>query len=51
MHRALQEFLQKHGKSYRNIIARVKDCNKSALKLILKLPFRIQIELLKSSNF
>lgn len=51
MHRALQEFLQKHGKPYRNIIARVKDCNKPALKLILKLPFRIQIELLKSSNF
>ena len=51
MHRALQEFLQKHGKPYRNIIARVKDCNKPALKLIQKLPFRIQIELLKSSNF
>ena len=51
MHRALQEFLQKHGKPYRNIFARVNDRNKPALKLIQNLPFRIQIELLKSSNF
>ena len=51
MHRALQEFLQKHGKPYRNIIARVKDCNVPALKVIQKLPFKIQIELLKSSNY
>lgn len=51
MHRALLEFLQSQGKPYRNIIARVKDCNKPALKLIQKLPFKIQIELLKSCNY
>ena len=51
MSRALHEFLQKHGKPYRNIIARVKDCNVPALKVIQKLPFKIQIELLKSSNY
>ena len=51
MHRALQEFMQKHGKSYRNIIARVNECNEPALKLIQELPFKIQIELLKSCNY
>lgn len=51
MSRALHEFLQKHGKPYRNIIARVKDSNEPALKLIQKLPFKIQIEILKSSNY
>ena len=51
MSRALHEFLQKDGKPYRNIIARIKDCNEPALKLIQKLPFKIQIELLKSSNY
>lgn len=51
MHRALHEFLKNQGKSYRNIIARINDCNKPALKLIQKLPFKIQIELLKSSNY
>ena len=51
MSRALHEFLQKDGKPYRNIIARINDCNEPALKLIQELPFKIQIELLKSSNY
>ena len=51
MQRALHEFLQSQTKSYKNIIARVKDCNKPALRLIQQLPFKIQIELLKSYNY
>lgn len=47
----LNDFLSRHTKLYKNIIARVSEDNLPALKLLSKLSYSLQIELLKISNY
>lgn len=47
----LNDFLSKHMELYKNIIVRVREDNTPALKLLSKLLYSLQIELLKSSNY
>lgn len=51
MMKVLNDFLSRHKKLYKNIIARVSEDNTAALKLLSKIPYNLQIELLKSSNY
>lgn len=51
MQTVLNDFLTRHTKLYKNIIARVSEDNAPALKLLSKLSYCLQIELLKSSNY
>lgn len=51
MLKVLNDFLSKHTKLYKNIIVRVREDNTPALKLLSKLSYSLQIELLKSSNY
>lgn len=51
MMKVLNDFLSKHTKLYKNIIVRVSEDNTAALKLLSKIPYNLQIELLKSSNY
>ena len=51
MFSALNDFLSKHTKLYKNIIVRVREDNTSALNLLSNLSYNLQIELLKSSNY
>lgn len=51
MQTVLNEFLSKHTKLFKNIIVRVKEDNAPALKLLSKITYSLQIELLKSSNY
>lgn len=51
MQTVLNDFLSKYTKLYKNIIVRVKEDNTPALKLLSKLSYSLQIELLKSSNY
>ena len=51
MQTVLNDFLSKYTKLYKNIIVRVKEDNAPALKLLSKLSYSLQIELLKSSNY
>lgn len=51
MQTVLNDFLSKHTKLYKNIIVRVREDNTPALKLLSKLSYSLQIELLKSSNY
>ena len=51
MMKVLNDFLSKHTKLYKNIIVRVREDNTPALKLLNKLSYSLQIELLKSSNY
>ena len=51
MQTVLNDFLSKHTKLYKNIIVRVREDNTPVLKLLSKLSYSLQIELLKSSNY
>ena len=51
MQTVLNDFLSKHTKLFKNIIVRVKEDNAPALKLLSKITYSLQIELLKSSNY
>lgn len=51
MLKVLDDFLKRHTKLYKNFIVRVRDDNTPALKLLSKLSYSLQIELLKSSNY
>lgn len=51
MQTVLNDFLSKHTKLYKNIIVRIKEDNTPALKLLSKITYSLQIELLKSSNY
>lgn len=51
MLKVLNDFLSKHTKLYKNIIVRVREDNTPVLKLLSKLSYSLQIELLKSSNY
>lgn len=51
MQTVLNDFLSKHTKLYKNIMVRVSEDNTAALKLLSKIPYNLQIELLKSSNY
>lgn len=47
----LNDFLSKHTKLYKNIIVRVREDYTPLLKLLSKLSYSLQIELLKNSNY